>query len=912
MRKNKKDDFKTKVIVTIIGIIVLLTVAVFYYRFFVYEKKTVYSDKGITLSYENININGNMDKNLDCNIVSESLDGSLTFKENEVPIVGFKDYNAKAINKEVKITLYSIKDSDEYSKIAALTSIKTDNMKVVDNIKSKITKNPEDNRASYFDFGRTLKKGYYLAKYNIDEYCKDFYQLIQISNITSYVGNTERDILVWTMNPANDSPIKNAKVYLADKKTTTNNDGIAKFENLINVANTKIKYVKINNGDDELLVAVNDFNTENYYKGFIYTDRPLYKKTDTIKVWGFVSLKLFSDNIKDEFIVKLGDQNYAVKPDSDGMFTLDINLKNHVENSLDIELYYGDSKIAFAPISIQEYVKPKVEYKIETNKNNYYIGDLIAVSVKANYLTGEPYTGKTLYVGFNKKIYQCLLNTEGSCVVFIDTSNYKADPDYASDNIINDALYLSEDNLFNIEDYSYLEDLKDGSLLASTRISFLNRDIKLSVERKMIANDKYNFDFTVEKITIDNDKLVYKNINKNVDIKVTKIICKGSNVEYTRYNSNTKKEEKYYLYNPKCDLDSKNEAVKSYDVYIVNGKKEFSDLNYLSKLTKDDKYILIENYNIKFSTKDSKNNEIVINASTPWATIDNYYLSEETDTIGLTSFSPICYYNEDCEVYPTLAYKNLEKKYSIDNTIDTRLYSNDVTEKTNGKKLTYLFKDKILNTFFDKSEITFTKDYFPGVDIGGAFYNKDIKNINIVNRNYLDYKETDRKVNINLVTNNTLYEPNGDVTLDINVTDKDGKPVETNVLISVVDEAIFLIKNDRNEEINTIYDNKDINFYQYSTYLELPFAGGGVGATAGGNDITKVGDTVFFKNIKTDKNGTAKVTFKLNALETKFRITAIAVNPDLYYGTNSINIISKTKVLEEQVTEDNNQEQPTT
>ena len=48
--------------------------------------------------------------------------------------------------------------------------------------------------------------------------------------------------------------------------------------------------MKVGDTENKLVVGIYDYNIENYPKAYIYTDRPLYKNTDTINIWGFIML----------------------------------------------------------------------------------------------------------------------------------------------------------------------------------------------------------------------------------------------------------------------------------------------------------------------------------------------------------------------------------------------------------------------------------------------------------------------------------------------------------------------------------------------------------------------------------------------------------------------------------------------
>ena len=90
----------------------------------------------------------------------------------------------------------------------------------------------------------------------------------------------------------------------------------------------KIKYIKV---DNELVIGAYNYNLDNYPSAYIYTDRPLYKNTDTINIWGFVPRTLFFDKIDEEFYIELnGEGKRKIEVGKDGNFQTTIELKNNV------------------------------------------------------------------------------------------------------------------------------------------------------------------------------------------------------------------------------------------------------------------------------------------------------------------------------------------------------------------------------------------------------------------------------------------------------------------------------------------------------------------------------------------------------------------------------------------------------
>lgn len=78
--------------------------------------------------------------------------------------------------------------------------------------------------------------------------------------MNSYVTNTENDILVWV---ADENGIaSNIKVKYENEEKTTNSEGVAKFTS---DTTETIKYLKIGNTENKLIVGVYNYNKELYY-----------------------------------------------------------------------------------------------------------------------------------------------------------------------------------------------------------------------------------------------------------------------------------------------------------------------------------------------------------------------------------------------------------------------------------------------------------------------------------------------------------------------------------------------------------------------------------------------------------------------------------------------------------------------
>ena len=828
---------------------------------------------------------------------SYNLDKSYVFKTTENPIIAEPySISKEETNSTGELELYKISNSSDYIKMLTSEEIEVSNYKKINKYEIKLVQSDEENRSSYFEIPAHLEKGYYVAKYRIaDNKDKNDYSYVPIiiSDISAYVANAERDTLVWLLDK-DGKPVKGAKVYFNKKTVNTDKDGIARINDIKNNDNDHKKFMKITDDDgNELIVLLEVFNQKNYYNAFIYSDKPIYMPNDKVYVWGYIPKDLFIDKIdysKLELKSKIGYGTNAqeilvpIKVSDTGVFVTSFDIKNASERGY-VELSYNGVILDNFGYSIYKYEKSDVEYAITTNKNNYMYGEKVTATASAKKLTGEAVSGQLLYVYFQKDEFSCITNENGTCDILIDLANYKTEKN-VNENIIEEKIAVSPKQLK--VSYNYSENLSfgkgPGDIVSLSRFNIVYNDIFLDVEKDMKGDDLYYYNLTTKKISVnDDDEIVYKNVDYDVNVVVNEVVCSRSKIEG------------YHSYSRTCDLIDTDNVYKEVTYNVKGGHLVVKDLNFLSTLTYTLNSGTSTNYYFTFTATGSSNHTKTIKENGSYKGLDNYFLVEGVSDYRLASFSPWSDSLYGQGYIPIAAHRFINGKYSIGDKINTDIYKNSSTKINPAKKITYFFKEKILDVFFDSKELKFEEKYFPGSDMGSAYYDKELNNICLVKRDYLDYRETDRLVDIKLKTDKKTYKPNDEVTLNITVTDKDGKGVKTDTLISVVDEAIFLIEDDRNEQIARIYNDKRLPFYQYATYQPLQFMSGGAGDAVGGGSTLNNGDTIFFDNVKTDSNGKATVKFKLNKLETKFRITAISANTKLYYGTNVLKIVSKNK-----------------
>ena len=800
--------------------------------------------------------------------VNNSMDGIITARGNET----------------VRIPYYASNDNQQFGKveIAKFSSLDdfidyVDTTNYAKAVKQGDYEIKQDEKN--IEIKQTLTKGYYVAKVKSSKGKELFNCPIQITDISAYAMETERDVLVWVAQ--NNKLASNVNVEYNGKTVKTDKQGIAKIENATD-GSKKIKYAKIGG---ELVIGVYNYSFENYPHAYIYTDRPLYKNTDTINIWGFVPKDFFYDKLEDEFYIELdeGDkQKISLK--EDGTFTHKIDLKNHIDTEYtSISLYYKDTLIGIKYISIKNYELQNYTYELSCEKNYGFIGDNINFDVRVKHVTGLLVPNKNVVAIYEEKTYRAKTGEDGIAHFTISLTG--------EDSKNTDSEYQGV-SIYNGDDVEYT----DAETHLETRL--LTRDVYVkedySTERKYKAII-YKLDISKNaKPEYDLKELYNGTYETSVEVNlienITTLVQNGEEL-----NEYTKQMEPHYE-TVEDENKTKLKTIKSTSGIIEVDYNEFKQ----KQDTENQRY----SYELEFIFKDTKGREVreKTTIAKDWYNKEQFgyrtgFESEESyDRLGeiSTDFCNEDYYTYrylwDFDLgYPTKFTKGKKIEFKLQEA--TRLGRRDVENR--GKVLNIFFKENISETeILTQNNFTreFTDKDFPGIKMTSAYF-VDGKFYRMPDR-YFDFDEDSKEVDVEITSDKETYRPGEDVTLTIKTT-KNGKAVKSNVNVSVVNEAVFELEEDNTNILETIYSDKALAVYTYSTYNdEITSPSGGKGG-GDGEPRGKFADTAYFETVNTDNNGTAKVSFKLPDNVTTYRVTAHSANKDLDVGVGTKQITSK-------------------
>ena len=799
-----------------------------------------------------------------------TLDNTYVFTESEAPVIPFTDVNA--FNDSTKLTVYKFNNPDDYIKF--VQEGKGEGEKVGDYTFRKVSENANEYYATRLAMlNNTLPTGYYVLRFMNASEQNTYTTNIQINNINAYALETERDVLVWT---AKDGQLaSDVDVKYKDKDYKTDGDGLLIIKDVSDFSE-KINYLKIGGSNQPLVIAIENFENDLYPSGFIYTDRLLYKPTDTVRVWGYVPIKFFRDYPnRENFSVTFGTIKKNVTIDEDGYFSTKIDLENYKDSDINMTLEYNDSILARRSVAVEDYSLENYTYTIVSDKNYINSGENIKFKVKVEHVTGFPAVSKDIVVTYKNHDYYYTTNGAGEASVSIPT--------------------IREVTTVNNESNSHTEylEIKSGGAeynkyATGYRVTAFRNNMVFNSSKD---DDKKELTFKAKVLDLSKNK----KINSDSDLESSNY---SGPATLRLYEKRVSRSIERYYYNEYRKENVPVYKISSVDTVIKEIPVEFKDgvLTYTYDTEyKDSEQNVYYAYFAKVFASDStgrpaisynltyhQGNFLGEEATTP---DDKYNAIYGTYMIDQPALNHQYYYyrfglkDQSHDYNLGLKYGYASYRYSIGDVLKLGLYDGGGTNvQNNGKVLAVAIKENVVytNVFSDDTlDVKFDQNLYPGVDIAGAYFMNG--RFYRIAPYYYDYNHEDSELTVKITADKDSYQPGDMVKAKVVVERADGTRVDkARVNLSVVNEAIFNARNDNTSILTSIYENKKYKLYSMSTFFdyELLASDGGLGGADGGR--ADFGDTLYFGE-KVLNNGEAEFEFKLNDSITSFRLTAVAV-----------------------------------
>jgi len=688
----------------------------------------------------------------------------------------------------------------------------------------------------YLEFPNPLPIGFYLIEFTDGNRKQQAW--LQVSNLSVYSSITETDTIFWVNNAKTKKNVEGAQVELLNNnsKYSTKKDGIITFptpEILKSSANDeenyKRNYFKVSKDNEVIILAASPIsrmynwidynNNENYWK-YIYTDRPRYQTTDVIKFWGFLKSRE-GNNIKEKITVSLNKEGYVdyyyqpVKITeqeitlNNDTFNGEIKIENVRPDYYTLEFKIGDTIVGTKYINIMPYVKPAYQLSLTPEKKYAFADETVKLKGKASFFEGTP-------VPDLKLIYK---TPEGEKAVTTD-ENGEVNLTYVK------KYFECKDSYSCWPEYEYItlrpEDSELAEITAETNINYYGPKVYLETKEEYPKSGQGVIHISTKFIDLDllslNKGYYWRNSLGDKPSPNTKVIIEATKIKYisnesgTQYDFINKKTYKTYTYSEnRTKLDSKEIYTNNngkFD-YVLDIEPETSYEVKLKVFDNDGKYDNYTRYLYYYNGKYFKK-------YTDWRY--NYY---HLEVDGGSSNN---------------------NNYDIGDNVSTKFLNNDEPMPSGEGK--YLFMQlqrglreyKITDNY--NYNFTFEKNDIPNINLAGVYFN-GISYISAQTSYWgrsISYDYNKRNLNIEINTNKKLYKPGEKVNLSIKVKDLNNAPVKANLNLNLVDEAYYSVANDFASPLETLFANVGSGvLMEKSTHEDaVPSANESMGAEKGG------------------------------------------------------------------------------
>ncbi len=149
-----------------------------------------------------------------------------------------------------------------------------------------------------------------------------------------------------------------------------------------------------------------------------------------------------------------------------------------------------------------------------------------------------------------------------------------------------------------------------------------------------------------------------------------------------------------------------------------------------------------------------------------------------------------------------------------------------------------------------------------------------------------------KSVNVSVTSDRNKVKPGEDVTYQVKTTDDHGGPVSASLAFSVVDEAVYAIKEDHNDPRETFWPARWSSVQTTWSFPAIYFDGGD--KSPPDMKVRRVfKDTAFWSaQMRTGADGTASVTVRLPDNVTDWRATACAVTSEAAVGKGKASVVA--------------------
>ena len=760
-----------------------------------------------------------------------------------------------------------------------------------------------DERTYYaiLEFPDKLTQGFYLVDATYGNSRDQI--IIQISDLPVQIIADNEESIIWVNDVNTGKGSAGATVYdNQDGKTyRTDDNGVAKIDRAITAERSERFTVTSTDGKTCVWLYVPDYsyyyygggyrinpgNANEAYWKFLQLDRTLFKNDDTVSFFGFVQDRKgveVIDNVT--AVLTKGGGYYATRdilhkqivPVQNGGYSDEIKLPNLDSGSYCLTVYHGDIVLNSIYFNVQDYVKPPYRIDVSADKKAVFADDTVTFTAKAGFFEGTPVS--ELDISYRiPSYYPYRLITSGNGQAKTDINGVVE----VSEKIVPSNRAQGQTTLSFIAEATLPE---IGRTTKSTYVRVFINDIEM---RSQVSRTGRDATIKVDVNSITLDRINDGTAMHYYDYRDKPVARKDISVDIFRV---------YY------------ERTVSGDYYDYIEKKVVPRYYYTERVEEIDHFNIVTDQNGKAEKA----------FTLPNRDGESYYAVLSCKDNKGREISQKVYIGRDYSYYYSFANSNdyyldgIQDSYDIGEEVNLTLKrGTDTVTKGNFLFVTMQRGIQSYQTGRNPYSFEFTVKDMPNTTVYAYYFDgfKYQSNYNMSANIRFDYSKND--LTLTAVTDKETYKPGDACTITVTAQDMDGNAKVADINISIVDEALFALKDYTVDTLTALYSNisSGLRFASathraYITTLDAEVNEEALGAEeapmamydssdSGSDDDTYIRevfkDTAFFSTIRTNAQGEAVYTFQLPDNITSWRLTSSGISNDLYAGNSTQNII---------------------
>jgi alpha-2-macroglobulin len=601
-----------------------------------------------------------------------------------------------------------------------------------------------------------------------------------------------------------------------------------------------------------------------------HTDRIVYRRTDTINVWGVIRDRATGvvPGAVDVQLLSGGSDpsappiaTFRSKPGPTGAFKGSLGLRDLPEGSYDVVLRVGTAVVSTIGVEVDRLIKPAYRLEVTTGRRVYIQGDRIKVTSTASFYEGSPVPGVPLRIGGS---LERDVTTDSTGTATYRTTA-RMDPDSDRSGFEQQSYYVAPARA------------EEGDIAGVTREFVVFPSTRTIDAEATIRGGRVRVSGKVHLVDRDRLETALQGGSSPWDVEYRGRPVGGATVALTFFEQ----------------IPNKTQIGTQYD-WIEKKVVPVYDYDILSLQLRTIKVRTAADGSFSTSIRDRSGRHdyfiraIVGDRDGHTSTTTSYASppGSSTDQDDLANYA---------NLQPTDPADELETGYAIGDAIDLTFHENRPTAggrylfefAQRGLRAAVVQRSSRLSTHFQAWSV-------PNVSIRGVHFN---------GRGYVEadgynasFRAQDRAVEIGLTTNRARYAPGEEVTLEVRTRDRSGKAIPAAVVVQAVDAKLYAMgavadADPLRELYGELSSGIVLTFASHRSQPELSGEGGDTtGGGEEGDSRSVFRDAVLFDLIQTGADGRGRTTFRLSDDLTSWRVSAAAVTQDLGAGSSFIDV----------------------